>query len=161
MNNVKIYKTEMDENWMDVLVLEKMEPYREENTFDNAEKIADMMNSIFNLYKQSEEYVYLIALDAKSHIRGISEIAHGGVSAAYVDVRSVFQKALLLGAVNVILVHNHPGKDPSPSREDVNLTKRLIDAGKILQVRFLDHIIVSGLKNYYSLRSDSDITTWS
>lgn len=154
MNKVKIYKTEMDDNWMDSLVMEKVIPYEEESKFDNPQKIVNMMNNVFNLYRQSEEYVYMVVLDSKCHIRGVTEISHGGVNASYVDPRSVFQKALMLGAVNLIFVHNHPGRDYFPSKEDINITRRLVEAGEILGVKIQDHIIISGQKDYFSMKKE-------
>lgn len=154
MNKLKVFKMEMDNNWMDTLVMEKIVPYESESRFDNAEKIVDMMNKVFNLYKQSEEYVYMIALDARCHIRGLTEISHGGVKASYVDPRSVFQKALMLGAVGIIIIHNHPGRELSPSKEDISLTERLVEAGKILGIPIHDHIIIAGLRDYCSMRAD-------
>ena len=78
------------------------------------------------------------------------EISHGTVNASLVTPREVFQKALLANAVSIILMHNHPSGDCTASRQDVEITKRLAEAGKIVGVEVLDHIIVGD--RYSSLK---------
>ena len=70
------------------------------------------------------------------------EISKGGVNFASVSAREVFQNAIKKGAAGMILYHNHPSGDPTPSREDISLTKRLIEAGKLLSIEIIDHIII-------------------
>jgi DNA repair protein RadC len=80
----------------------------------------------------------------------VFEISHGSVNSSVVGVREIFQKALLANAVNIIMVHNHPSGDCTPSREDVEITKRMVEAGKILGVGVLDHLVIG--ERYCSLK---------
>ena len=89
-------------------------------------------------------------MNTKNRIIGVFEISHGSVNSSIVSAREVFQKALLANAVSILLMHNHPSGDPSPSREDIEVTKRLVEAGKILNVQVLDHIIIGD--SYVSLK---------
>ncbi len=102
------------------------------------------------IHEEPEEYMYMICMNMKNRIVGVFEISHGSVSASIVTPREVFQKALLANAVSIILMHNHPSGDSTPSREDVEITKRLVEAGKIVGVEVLDHIIVGD--QYSSLK---------
>lgn len=93
----------------------------------------------------------MVCLNTKLDMTSVFEISHGNVNSSVVGVREVFQKALLANAVNIILIHNHPSGDCTPSREDIDITKRLKEAGQILGVDVLDHIIV-GDNRYSSLK---------
>lgn len=102
------------------------------------------------VHEESEEYLYLICMNTKNKIIGVFEVSHGNVNSSIFGVREIFQKALLANAVSIIVMHNHPSGDPSPSREDIEVTKRLVEAGKIIGVNVLDHIIVG--ESYTSLK---------
>lgn len=102
------------------------------------------------IHEEPEEYMYMICMNTKNKIIGVFEISHGSVNASIVSPREVFQKALLANAVSIILMHNHPSGDSTPSREDIEVTKRLVEAGKIVGVEVLDHIIVGD--RYSSLK---------
>lgn len=102
------------------------------------------------IHEEPEEYMYMICMNTKNKIIGVFEISHGSVNASIVNPREVFQKALLANAVSIILMHNHPSGDCTPSNEDINVTKRLVDAGKIVGIEVLDHIIVGD--KYVSLK---------
>lgn len=102
------------------------------------------------IHEEPEEYMYMICMNTKNKIIGVFEISHGSVNSSIVNPREVFQKALLANAVSIIVMHNHPSGDPTPSREDIEVTKRLVEAGKIVGVEVLDHIIVGD--RYSSLK---------
>ena len=102
------------------------------------------------IHEEPEEYMYMICMNTKNKIIGVFEISHGSVNSSIVSPREVFQKALLANAVSIIVMHNHPSGDPTPSREDVEVTKRLVEAGKIVGVEVLDHIIIGD--QYSSLK---------
>lgn len=102
------------------------------------------------IHEEPEEYMYMICMNTKNKVIGVFEISHGSVNASIVQPREVFQKALLANAVSIILMHNHPSGDPTASREDIEVTKRLVEAGKIVGVEVLDHIIIGD--RYTSLK---------
>lgn len=114
------------------------------------EDAATIGKEFMRIHKEPEEYMYMICMNVKNKIIGVFEISHGTVNASLVNPREVFQKALLANAVSIIVMHNHPSGDPTPSREDIEVTKRLVEAGKIVGVEVLDHIIVGD--QYVSLK---------
>ena len=89
------------------------------------------------------EHFMVMLLNTKNHVLGISTISCGSLNAAIVHPRELFRVALLHGGTtaSLILAHNHPSTDPTPSSEDISLTKKLIDAGNLLEIPILDHII--------------------
>jgi DNA repair protein RadC len=89
-----------------------------------------------------KEVFSILMLTTKNQIICIEKIAVGSLNSAVVHPREVFANAIKRGAASVILVHNHPSGDPSPSREDLELTSRLVDAGAILGISVKDHLII-------------------
>ena len=112
--------------------------------------------NFMHLHEQSEEYLYMICLNTKNKIIGVFELSHGSVNSSIFSVREMFQKALLANAVNIIIMHNHPSGDPTPSREDIQVTERAKEAGKLIGIDILDHIIV-GDGRYCSLKERGNI----
>lgn len=93
----------------------------------------------------------VLLLDARNRLLADDTLSQGGWSASVVRPREVFRRALLAGAPALILYHNHPSGDPAPSREDVQITRQLVDAGQMLGIKVLDHLIV-GIEGYASMR---------
>ncbi len=93
----------------------------------------------------------VLLLDARNRLLADDTLSQGGWSASVVRPREVFRRALLAGAPAIILYHNHPSGDPTPSREDIQITRQLVDAGQMLGIKVLDHLIV-GAEGYASLR---------
>ena len=93
----------------------------------------------------------MLALDTKNKVIGIFEISRGSLNASIIHPRDIFQRAILVNAASVILAHNHPSGDPTPSPEDIALTKKLVDAGKVMDITVLDHVIV-GECSFVSLK---------
>lgn len=92
-------------------------------------------------FERKEHFVILL-LNTKNHITGMRNVSTGSLSASVVHPREVFLEAIHSSAAAIILSHNHPSGDPSPSREDIAVTQRLQKAGKILDIPVLDHIII-------------------
>lgn len=101
--------------------------------------------------KKKEHFVALL-LDARHRLIRLSPIAVGSLSASLVHPRELFKDAIAASAAAVILAHNHPSGDPHPSEHDVTLTKRLVQAGKLLGIEVLDHLIV-GIDQVLSLKA--------
>jgi DNA repair protein RadC len=93
----------------------------------------------------------ILCLTTKHRVIAYHEVSRGTLDATLVHPREVFKVALLANAAAIILTHNHPSGDPSPSPDDVQLTRRLVEAGVLLGVEVLDHIIV-GDGRYYSFQ---------
>lgn len=109
---------------------------------------------VFKLMKSkikdfTREHFYIICLNSRNMV--ISEISVGTLNASLVHPREVFAEAIKNKAASVTLVHNHPSGDPEPSDDDLKITKRLIESGKILGIEVIDHIIVTKSK-YFSFK---------
>lgn len=103
------------------------------------EKVFKLVRSKLKDY--SKEHFYLIALDSRNW--SIHEVSLGSLNTSIVHPREAFAEAIKSKAATVIVVHNHPSGDPEPSQDDLEITKRLVEAGKILGIEVTDHIIVA------------------
>ncbi len=101
-----------------------------------------------------KEHFYIIALNSRNH--SIAEVSVGSLNSSIVHPREVFSEAIKNKAASVIFAHNHPSGDPEPSEEDLVITRRLVEAGKILGIEVVDHVIV-GKTTYRSLKKDGII----
>jgi len=116
--------------------------------------VSDYMMEEMRDYKK--EFFKTIMLDTKNNIICYEDISVGSLNSSIVHPREVFNRAIKRSSASIILVHNHPSGDPTPSKEDINITRRLIEAGQIIGIRVLDHIIV-GNKKYISLKEEEII----
>lgn len=103
-----------------------------------------------------KEVFKAVLLNAQNRIVEIVEVTEGTVNEAYPVIRELFQKALQYFAVSLICVHNHPSGNPQPSQEDRTFTRELVQAGNILQIKVLDHIII-GDDRYYSFADEKEL----
>lgn len=103
------------------------------------------------------EYFGLMLLDTSHRVLGTRVVAVGTMNATIVEPRDVFREALLGGAAAVVVFHNHPSGDPSPSPEDVDVTRRLVAAGALLGIDVIDHVIL-GDAVYWSLKERGTLT---
>ncbi|MDO4491537.1 MAG: DNA repair protein RadC [Lachnospiraceae bacterium] len=94
------------------------------------------------LRQQEQEYVWCLMLDTKNSFLGERMISMGTVNASLVSPREIFFSALSCRAVSIALVHNHPSGDPQPSSEDILLTRRVQQAGELLGIHLLDHVVI-------------------
>lgn len=97
------------------------------------------------------EMFVVACLNSKNEIANLSVVHMGSLNSSIVHPREVFKTAILSNAASIICAHNHPSGHPEPSREDIEVTKRLAEAGKLLGIELLDHIIV-GDERYYSMK---------
>ena len=97
------------------------------------------------------ECTAVLFLNRRNRVKGHQLLTLGTMNSALVHPREVFRAAIISSAAHVVLMHNHPSGDPSPSNADIQVTRELVSAGKILGVDFLDHIII-GQPNHASLR---------
>ena len=100
---------------------------------------------------QDREIFCIVILDARNQVIGINTVSIGSVSASIVHPRETFRPAIMMGASSLILAHCHPSGDPSPSKDDIELTRRLVKAGEILGIEVLDHLII-GDSRFLSLK---------
>ena len=98
------------------------------------EDVYILAKDFIRLHEESEEYLYMVCLNTKNKVTSVFELSHGNVNSSIVGIREMFQKALLANAVSIIVMHNHPSGDCSPSREDVNITKKMKEAGDLIGI---------------------------
>lgn len=146
------YKTKLTEKQR-VILEKEVSVYCPEvdRKMNGPEKIVKLAREYLRMHELPEEYMYMVCMNTKLDMTGVFEISHGNVNSSVVGTREVFQKALLANAVSVVLLHNHPSGDSTPSREDIKVTERLMKAGDILGIDVLDHIII-GRPGYTSLK---------
>lgn len=105
-------------------------------------------DELYNILKEkiqnfSKEHFYVISLDTRNNFIGIDEISVGTLTASLVHPRETFESAIKRHAAQIVIAHNHPSGETDPSEDDLKITKRLVDAGKIMGIEVLDHIIVT------------------
>lgn len=99
-----------------------------------------------------KEEFFILLLNQANRVLGISKISEGGLAGTVVDAKMIFQAALKANAAAIILGHNHPSGNLAPSEQDKSLTEKIVKAGKVLDIRVLDHIILT----YDDYKSFSD-----
>jgi DNA repair protein RadC len=91
-----------------------------------------------------QEYLKVMLLDTRNRVLDIVEIYHGSVNSSQVRVGELFRPAIQRMAPAIICIHNHPSQDPTPSPDDVSVTRAIVQAGKLLDINLLDHLIIAG-----------------
>lgn len=104
----------------------------------------------------TQEQLRVVLLDTRNRVLDVLMIYQGNVNSTMVRMAEVFREAIIACAPNVVLVHNHPSGDPSPSPEDAALTRQAVEAGRLLGIEVLDHIVI-GRGRYVSLKDQGVI----
>ena len=130
-------------------VKERFIPYGVEGNINTPEKVVKMVSRL--LKEADKEIMLAISVDAKNKPVGIEVVAIGSLNVAYVEARDLFKHAILSNASGIVLVHNHPSGDVTPSVEDWHLTYRIMQAGALLGIELLDHIIIGDNEEFVSL----------
>ena len=119
--------------------------------FTNPRQVAEAYMERMRHFEQ--EHCMVIYLDGKDMRIADEELSVGTLNASLVSTREIFRRACRHNAASIILLHNHPSGDPSPSREDIAVTDRLVKSGKVLGIDLLDHIIL-GKENFLSMKEE-------
>ncbi len=128
----------------------KLQMVQEHNFNYNSQKITSakdilkLINGYEQLEKATEEHIILICLNNKNQIVAYSEVAKGGVNYCNLDIKAIFKTVLLSNSSKFILAHNHPSGDATPSEKDFKVTEQLKQASQLMNVQFLDHLIIAG-----------------
>jgi DNA repair protein RadC len=136
--------------------------YRNKQKYSDMRKItcsADAVEAFRSVWSDQIEYreeFAILCLNRANKVLGYSFISSGGLAGTVVDAKVVFQIALKSNASAVILAHNHPSGNKQPSEPDINLTKKLKQAGSLLELSVLDHVIITA-ESYYSLADEGDM----
>jgi DNA repair protein RadC len=122
---------------------------------NNPESTVDLINGIYKGNRLPEEHAWMLCLDNKSKVIGIFEVAKGNATTTIMPIREICRNALLVNAVGVVLVHNHPTGDVTPSDVDIATTVELKNAMKTIGITLCDHIIIGD--TYCSMKEDAYI----
>lgn len=131
-----------------LMVRENIEKYNPIE-IDNAKAVYKMFKKLENL---DHERFYTIIVDGSNNVSAVHLAFQGTLNQCIVHPREIFKTALLCSGAGIILIHNHPSGKPEPSKEDFIITKRLVEAGNIIGIEILDHIII-GFKEYFSFKN--------
>lgn len=137
-----------------ILVSESIEDYAEVDMLSGPEEIVQVMEKVFHLSDKAEEYLYLICMTPHCQPIGFFEVAHGTHDTVVVGIREIFVRALLCGATDIVIVHNHPGGCPEPTEKESFLTQKIQIAAELMGITFCDHIIIS--RDSYSSFSEHE-----
>lgn len=110
----------------------------------------DVLKVVGDIRNKKKEHFVAIYLDARNQLIATETISIGTLNKSIVHPRDVFAPAIKYNAASIIVAHNHPSGDPEPSNEDIMITEKLVNAGRILDIDFFDHIVVTS-KSYISL----------
>ena len=154
MKRVKKIDVYLREDRVPYLESEDTNIYVEEDTkVSDPEVLYDLAQKT-RLPEKAQENVLLVMLDAAMHVISLMDVTKGSVNASMFPAREICQAALLAGAVNVALIHNHPSGDVTPSSTDVQSTKRMKESLNMVEISLIEHLIVSR-NNYYSMRENN------
>lgn len=110
---------------------------------------AAVLNAL--LYDSVVERIYVIYLDGRNRVKGAEQVSQGGLHGSHIHPRDIFRGAIVIGASAVMLGHNHPGGDPKPSMEDIELTKAAVATGEAVGISVMDHVIVTPSGAFWSM----------
>ena len=137
-----------------VQIIACFELARRLETFDSSSKFKinspeDVYRRLYPAMRESKkEHFVELCLDTKNQIIREDTISIGSLNANVVHPREVFRTALIESAAHIIVAHNHPSGDPTPSREDIDITKKLVETGKIMGIDVLDHVIIGDCRHF-------------
>lgn len=120
------------------------------------DKSADVIGLLRQIWPRSIDYIecsMMLMLNRNNRLVGYAHLSTGGISGTIMDIKVIFQHVLLNNAENIILAHNHPSGALIPSSQDRDITARIKDAGKLMDISLLDHIILSS-NGYYSFADE-------
>jgi len=110
------------------------------------------LNDVSELNIRAEEVFVIITLDNANRLTGLFEVSVGSLNSSIVNPREVFKRAILNNAKSIVMAHNHPSGVLEPSKEDIDITKKLVAVGELLGIEVFDHIIVGKDDDYISFR---------
>jgi DNA repair protein RadC len=119
-------------------------------TLETSDSVARIAASLIG--DKAQEHFIVLATNVRNEVIGYWIAGIGSISSCPVDMRSVFRMAVVVGATGICCAHNHPSSYVEPSNNDIDITKKIRDAAKVLDLIFIDHVIVSGTE-HYSMRA--------
>ncbi|MFR8585317.1 MAG: JAB domain-containing protein [Ruminococcus sp.] len=147
------YKTFIDKQQR--TYLKEVRKLEIEKNLVTPKEVNDFFCDQYHIQENAEEYLYIVAVNAAMQPIGVFEISHGSAHRSLLNVREIFVKLFLCGAVGFFLVHNHPSQNTEPSEMDRIYTHQMEKAAKLMEIEFLDHIIIGN--GYYSFREQKQL----
>ena len=135
----------------------KVVSHVEFRTIDTSDRAVEYLKDAFQSAPLQESF-WVILLDRKNHAQGRVMITLGTASSSLAHPREVFRPAILAGSSAIIIAHNHPSGDPAPSSADIQVTRQLREAARLMDIALLDHVIIGDIqadptgRGYYSFR---------
>ncbi len=154
MNNaVNIFNSNLAEIKITYRNKQKFSEMQKVNSSKDAENV---LRSVWSDQLEYREEFAILCLNRANKVLGYSFISSGGTAGTVADTKVIFQIALKSNASSIILAHNHPSGNKEPSDTDISLTKKIKEAGTVLDIQVLDHLIITS-ETYYSLADEGDI----
>ncbi len=113
---------------------------------------ADAARLVVDMSFLEEEHLRTLLLNTKNHVMGVHEVYKGSLNSSLIRVGELFKEAIRQHCAAIIVIHNHPSGDPSPSRDDIEVTRQAVQAGKLLDVEVLDHLIIGRSDRWLSMK---------
>ncbi len=147
---INFYEARLSEDNRIMLVKEKGVNY-DAGKLNNPEDIVLMIRRLLHVEQMAEEHCYMIAMNSSCKVLGVFFISKGTVNVSLVTPRELYIRALLAGAVQIVLCHNHPSGNAIPSEQDIAITQKIKEAGEMININLADHIII-GSDSYLSFK---------
>lgn len=147
---INFYEARLSEDNRTMLVKEKGVNY-DSGKLNSPEDIVLMMRKLLHVEQMAEEHCYMIAMNSSCKVLGVFFISKGTVNVSLVTPRELYIRALLAGAVQIVLCHNHPSGNAIPSEQDIAITQKIKEAGEMININLADHIII-GSNSYLSFK---------
>lgn len=122
----------------------------ESPVIQSPEQAAELL--IYEMGALQQEYLRVLILDTRNRLQKIVEVYHGSLNSSLIRIGEVFRDAVRINAASIIVAHNHPSGDPAPSPEDIAVTRAIVEAGRLLDIEVLDHLII-GKGRFLSLKA--------
>lgn len=132
------------------LLLIKEQQFEYNQKITSTVSLVNFMINVLKINNEAQEVTYLLSLNNKNQLVSFTEIARGGLDMCNLSQNQIFKTVLLSNSNKFILVHNHPTGDPTPSKSDIETTKRILKSCEILGIEFLDHLVI-GDNEYQSI----------
>lgn len=134
-----------------------------DNSLNNKQRI-ETINDVYDFLREDmehleKEHLVILCLNIKGEVIKRETIYIGTTTAIPISIKEIFNSAIKVNAYGIIMVHNHPTGDPTPSLSDEKLTNRLIDAAELLSIKFIDHLII-GFNKFYSFKLERIVEIW-
>jgi len=130
------------------------DPLEDENPkAESPDDVHEVLKSLYRQLDDDQEHMIMLVLNVSNEVAGFKVISSGTQTSSEVDAKIIFKNALMLGATKIILAHNHPSGNLQPSEADIRFTKKVIAAGKVIDIPVVDHLIISH-KGYTSMRKE-------